>query len=550
MLVREVTSVAADSSGRVFCVGGATVARLDQDGLVTVAIVPGEAVLESVAVRRDGSLLVADSLSNRLLRVRVDGRVEPFAGRPQPPTLSNRARRSDGAADAALLRSPRGVSVADDRVWFAEAGPADRALRYVEAGRVESAQMPLTALRAITALAAASGGAVYVADGQTPVPSLFRLEADGSFGVVAGIDASSGGDDGQIGVARFARIGALAAAADGGCLVADATRLRRVSPDGRVETVAGAGPGFRDGPASTARFGAIHAVSAAPDGAVVVLDRENDAIRLVSTTGVVSTLLRDRAPVAPARRSARAFGAAIVDDDAAAGWAIAREMLALHRATGAARPDRSSLPVSVASARVGRRIALEWAISPEADRARLGAFCLWLIRSEEGLGAPASDADRLVARVERALASSDLTAARAAVTVVEVAFGATRRRRDRLAVAAAYRLSAAPHLASRLMASADPDARELAAEVIEQARDIRFTPLLATHALESGLAAARAAEALRTIWESPCYTAEQAAELRAGLRFSKGAVDRLVATHGVGVFGVLGLTRYRRVVAT
>jgi hypothetical protein len=59
---------------------------------------------------------------------------------------------------------------------------------------------------------------------------------------------------------------------------------------------------------------------------------------------------------------------------------------------------------------------------------------------------------------------------------------------------------------------------------------------------------ARALEALRALWESPAFTREQAAELRAGLRFGRAAVDRLLASHGDAALGPRGTRRYFAVV--
>jgi hypothetical protein len=389
-------------------------------------------------------------------------------------------------------------------------------------------------MREITAASAAPDGALYLADGATPVPAVYRLAPDGRLARVAGDPGEAGADDGPD--ARFARVAALAAAEDG-CYVADGARVRFASADGTVRTVAGSGPGFRDGAPHAARFGAIRAIALAPDGALVVADPDNEAVRRVDASGSVSTLARDGA--------AKAFGAAVVGGDAGRAWALAESLLGVHALRGGSRPDRDLHPVSVASARVGRALAIEWCLGDDPRRSRLGAYCLWLIRGEEGLGAPDEDAGLLVGAVRAALGAGDLEGARRAVDAVRVAFGGLARRRDRLAVAEAYRATGAARGASDLFAATDPAARALAAEVAEQARDVRFTPALAARALEGDRAAARA---LRAIWESPAYTAEQAAELRSGLRFGKAVLDRLLAERGDGALGRRGAARYRRVV--
>jgi len=74
--------------------------------------------------------------------------------------------------------------------------------------------------------------------------------------VLAG-DGVRGTRDGDSGRARFSEPFGVAVAADGTIYIADAgdaDRIRRISPDGGVVTVAGGGPGFADGFGEAARF--------------------------------------------------------------------------------------------------------------------------------------------------------------------------------------------------------------------------------------------------------------------------------------------------------
>lgn len=69
--------------------------------------------------------------------------------------------------------------------------------------------------------------------------------------------------------------------------------LRRVEPDGTIQTVAGTGSaGFRDGPALEARFHGPKHLAVGPDDSVYIADDENAAIRRYDPeTGTVSTVL-------------------------------------------------------------------------------------------------------------------------------------------------------------------------------------------------------------------------------------------------------------------
>ena len=69
--------------------------------------------------------------------------------------------------------------------------------------------------------------------------------------------------------------------------------IRKITPAGVVSTLAGGGPtngGFADGVGAAARFGGSSGLAIAPGGGLYVLDQAFEAVRLVSSTGVVTTL--------------------------------------------------------------------------------------------------------------------------------------------------------------------------------------------------------------------------------------------------------------------
>ena len=107
--------------------------------------------------------------------------------------------------------------------------------------------------------------------------------------VVAG-DGRAGVRDGDPGHARFLDPFGIAIAPDGTIYVADLYRLRRISPNGQVTTVAGSARGFADGSGDRARFDALSGISLAADGAIYAADTGNNAIRRVMPDGSVSTL--------------------------------------------------------------------------------------------------------------------------------------------------------------------------------------------------------------------------------------------------------------------
>jgi sugar lactone lactonase YvrE len=104
--------------------------------------------------------------------------------------------------------------------------------------------------------------------------------------------------DGEAHRARFADPFGVAVAADGAVFVADGIgshRIRVLTPDGRVATLAGGARGFRDGSGAAAQFDTPSGVAVAADGTIYVADTGNHAIRRITRDGTVTTLAGDGA---------------------------------------------------------------------------------------------------------------------------------------------------------------------------------------------------------------------------------------------------------------
>jgi glucose/arabinose dehydrogenase len=106
-------------------------------------------------------------------------------------------------------------------------------------------------------------------------------------------DGVAGFRDGLAERARFSEPFGVAVGPDGTIYVADAGeahRVRRLTPDGQVSTLAGGDRGFADGPGQTARFSTPSGLALAPDGTLFVADTGNNAIRRVAPDGSVTTI--------------------------------------------------------------------------------------------------------------------------------------------------------------------------------------------------------------------------------------------------------------------
>lgn len=139
-------------------------------------------------------------------------------------------------------------------------------------------------------IAAAADGTIFIADAGDS-PRIRAITPDGFVFTLAG--GTRGFADGRGPAARFDTPSGLTIDGTGALYVADTANnaIRRISPEGDVTTVAGDGtPGFADGPAHRARFNGPLGVAVDFDGRLFVADTYNDRIRIIHPDGIVTTL--------------------------------------------------------------------------------------------------------------------------------------------------------------------------------------------------------------------------------------------------------------------
>ncbi|MEB3195958.1 MAG: hypothetical protein VKP62_02035 [Candidatus Sericytochromatia bacterium] len=140
-----------------------------------------------------------------------------------------------------------------------------------------------------TGMVVNSAGTLYIAD--TNHHCIRQVTPGGLVTTLAG-SGYPGHADGTGPQASFQQPLGLALDASGTLYVADLSnhRIRKVTPEGVVTTLAGSSLGFADGEATAAQFSRPHSLAIDASGTLYVSDSGNHLIRTVTASGVVSTL--------------------------------------------------------------------------------------------------------------------------------------------------------------------------------------------------------------------------------------------------------------------
>jgi sugar lactone lactonase YvrE len=194
--------------------------------------------LFGIAISVDGVIYVTDAGdSNRIRKLAPDGSVTTLAGSVEA--------YADGPGSQAAFNTPSGLALdAKGNLFVADTG--NNRIRKI-----------------------------------TPQGLVSTVAGEGTAGYIDG-PATQAQFDGPIGVAVDA---------SGNVYVADAynDRIRKITSDGNVSTVAGNGLGYADGPAGSALFDTPCGIVSAPDGTLIVADTGNHRLRRIAS-GQVTTL--------------------------------------------------------------------------------------------------------------------------------------------------------------------------------------------------------------------------------------------------------------------
>lgn len=249
-----------------------------------------------------GNMYIADSFNSRIRKVAVDGTITTIAG---TGTFGN---SGDGdAATKAVLNRPYGVAVdKSGNIYIADA--YNDVVRKVAASGSNISRFAGNGQRTFggdggaangaylntpTALVADTAGNVYIAD--TLNHRIRKVGTDGIISTVAGNGANTfSGDGGPASSAALNSPEGLATDAAGNLYVADTSnhRVRKISPNGTISTVAGngiAGAQGDGGPATQASLYYPKGLAMDASGNLYISDWLNSRIRVVTSDGKIFT---------------------------------------------------------------------------------------------------------------------------------------------------------------------------------------------------------------------------------------------------------------------
>ena len=293
-----------DTGGIITTVAGnGTNGSSGDGGPATGAAINGPSGLDLNAV---GDLYIAESFGNRIRKVDNNGIISTVAG-----TGSAGYSGDNGAATAAELNNPYGVAVDDSgNIYIGDS--SNSCIRMVSAGGTittlagsgtygysgDGGPADAAEMNFPIGLALDGSGNLYFADQNNN--RIRRIDlADKTISTVAGSGiASYSGDGGAAASARLYGSNGLAFDSSGNLYIADSSnnRIRKINAVGVISTVAGNGTsGFSGdgGQAAAAELCYPIAVAADSSGNLYIADSENDRIRKVDTSGIITTVAGD-----------------------------------------------------------------------------------------------------------------------------------------------------------------------------------------------------------------------------------------------------------------
>jgi streptogramin lyase len=296
-----------DSSGNLYVAdsGNNRIRRITSSGVVTTYAGNGNNVFSNgipqfntpygVATDWDGNVYVADNTNHLICKITPTGIVSNLAGNGNAGFL-------DGTGEGASFNYPYAVAVDSTQNVYVSDSINYRIRKITSAGVVTTLAGSGTAATTNGTGGGASfnlprgitvdlSGNVFVSEQNGHV--IRKITSGGVVTTLAGTAGTLGSTDATGTAASFNRPFGVVADLFGNVYVSDTYnhRIRRITSDRIVTTLAGSTVGFADGTGTSARFNFPETMSIDPLGFLYVADETGQRIRKINpSTGVVTTL--------------------------------------------------------------------------------------------------------------------------------------------------------------------------------------------------------------------------------------------------------------------
>jgi sugar lactone lactonase YvrE len=253
----------------------------------------------------EGSLYVADSANHCIRRISANGVVSTFAGNGEKGTVDAPARQARFNTPSGVRSDGKGnlyvCSYEENTIRVVGPDGTVRSLLKNRGEGFRDGSLAVARIRGPRGMVFDSKGNLIFSDCWNH--RIRRITSEGIVTTLAGggptgEDAKAIWRDGVGAEARFYAPCGLAIDSNGNLLVADAEnhRIRRITPDGLVSTIAGNGPSseagraFADGPAVQNRLNTPTDLAVTKEGIVYFSDTYGNRIRKITPDGIVSTV--------------------------------------------------------------------------------------------------------------------------------------------------------------------------------------------------------------------------------------------------------------------
>jgi uncharacterized protein (TIGR03437 family) len=257
-----------------------------------------------IGITSGSAVVISDQGNRRIRQVGADGTISTVAG-----TGTSGSSGDGGTATSADLNAPTGVAVdSTGTVYFADSG--NHVVRkFTVSGTISTVAGQVSPGAGF----AGDGGAATSAELDTPIGvavdsagNLYicdtfnnrvrKVGKDGNITTFAGDGAAAGdGDGGPATNAALQAPSGVAVDGNGNVYIADTgnNRIRKVTPDGNISTIAGNGAAGYSGDLGSATAASLYSpegVAVDSAGYVYIADTWNSRIRRVSPNGVILTI--------------------------------------------------------------------------------------------------------------------------------------------------------------------------------------------------------------------------------------------------------------------